>query len=293
MKGPILLFGAKGQLGSELTCLAAERGEDIVGLSRAEADIADAAAVEAAIARARPRLIVNAAAYTAVDKAESDIEAAARGNVAGPATLAAAANAASVPLVHISTDYVFDGSKSGAYVEDDPIAPLGVYGRTKAEGETAVRTAAPRHVVIRTAWVYGPHGANFLKTILRLAAERDELRVVADQRGCPTSTRDLAAAVLAVDHAVAGGAGPWGTYHFAGKGATTWHGFACAIVEAQAPLTGKRPPVRAISTSDYPTPARRPANSELDSSRFAKAFGYAAAPWRERASEVVGVLLGR
>ncbi len=291
MSRPILVFGAGGQLGRECLALASARGDTIVGLSHAEADIADAAVVAARIARVHPRLIVNAAAYTAVDKAETDADAAVRGNVEGPRALAIAADAIGVPLVHFSTDYVFDGTKASPYREADPVAPLGVYGRTKAAGETAIRAAAPRHVIVRTAWVYGAFGHNFLKTMLRLAAERDELRVVADQRGCPTSTLDLAEAVLAVDRAVAAGAHPWGTYHFAGTGATTWHGFASEIVARQAPLTGRNPLVRAISTSDYPTPARRPANSELDSTKFAATFGYVAAPWRERTDEAVAMLL--
>ncbi len=291
MSGPILLFGARGQVGRELTALASARGIPLIALGRAEADIRDAVAVAERIAEAKPGLIVNAAAYTAVDKAENDAEAAEHANVEGPRVLARAAERAGVPLAHISTDYVFDGSKSGPYLESDPIAPLGVYGSTKAAGEAVVREAAARHVIVRTAWVYGAHGANFLKTMLRLADERDELRVVADQRGCPTSTRDIAEALLAVDDAVAGGASPWGTYHFAGTGATTWHGFAAEIVARQSAFTGKHPPVLPIATRDYPTPAKRPANSELDSTLFVQTFGYRAAPWRQRTREVVEALL--
>ncbi len=290
---PILVFGAGGQLGRELVGLAGAKNVQIVGVARAEADIADAVAVAATIDRIRPRLVVNAAAYTAVDKAESNEAEAARSNVEGPRTLAAAAQAADVPLVHLSTDYVFDGTKTGAYVESDPIAPLGVYGRTKAAGEAAVRALAPRAVILRTAWVYGVHGANFLKTMLRLAAERDELRVVADQRGCPTSTVDLAEAIFAIDRAIVAGAAPWGTYHFAGEGATTWHGFAGAIVDAQAQFTQRRPAVAPIATREYPTAAQRPANSELDSSLFARTFGCRAQPWRARMTETVAALLER
>ena len=237
---PLLIFGASGQVGRELVALAAARGLPAAGITRADADIADADAVAALIARHRPRLVVNAAAYTAVDKAESEPDAAARGNVEGPRVLAEAAAAASVPILHLSTDYVFDGSKPGAYTEDDPIAPLGVYGRTKAEGEAAVRGANPRHVILRTAWVYGVHGNNFLKTMMRLAAERDRLRVVADQHGCPTATADIAEAILAVDAALARDASLAGTFHFAGTGSTSWHGFAEAIVAAQAAHTGCR-----------------------------------------------------
>ena len=287
---PILVFGAAGQVGRELVALAAARGVPAVGVTRAEADIADADAIAALIARHRPRLVINAAAYTAVDKAEGDPDMAERGNVEGPRVLAEAAAAVGVPILHLSTDYVFDGSKPGAYTEDDPIAPLGVYGRTKAEGEAAVRGANPRHVILRTAWVYGVYGNNFLKTMMRLAAERDRLRVVADQHGCPTATADIAEAILAVDAALARDASLAGTFHFAGTGSTSWHGFAEAIVAAQAAHTGKRPPVDAIATADYPTPAARPINSVLDSSRFAATFAYRAKPWQERMAKVVTAL---
>ena len=287
---PILVFGAAGQVGRELVALAAARAVPAIGITRADADICDADAVAALVERHRPRLVVNAAAYTAVDKAENEPEAAARGNVEGPRVLAAVAAAAGLPLLHLSTDYVFDGGKVGAYAEDDPIAPLGVYGRTKANGEAAVRAANPRHVIMRTAWVYGTHGNNFLKTMMRLAAERDRLRVVADQHGCPTATADIAEAILAVDAALARDPHVAGTFHFVGTGATTWHGFAEAIVAAQAAHTGKRPAVDAIATADYPTPAARPINSVLDPSRFAAIFGYRARPWQQRTAEAVAAL---
>ncbi len=290
MSGPILVFGAGGQLGQEMLALCKARGIEARGFTRAEADIADAAAVERAVKATKPRLVLNAAAYTAVDKAESETDAAYAGNVRGAENIARAAATADMPVVHISTDYVFDGSKQGAYVETDPLSPLGTYGRTKAEGEAAVRAANPRHIILRTAWVYGPYGANFLKTMLRLARERDSLRVVADQHGCPTATLDIAEAVLAVDAALADREGLWGTYHFTGSGATTWHAFATAIVEAQAPHTGRQPPVAAITTADYPTPAKRPANSELDASLFTATFGYKAADWRTRVEETVALL---
>jgi dTDP-4-dehydrorhamnose reductase len=294
VSGPLLVFGAGGQVGQELSALARARGVDLVGLTRAHVDIRDAQAVAAAVEVAKPRLVVNAAAYTAVDKAESEPDLAHAVNAVAPGTIAAAAARPGVPTLHISTDYVFDGSKHGAYGENDPIAPLGVYGRTKAEGEAAVRGAAPTHVILRTAWVYGAYGANFLKTMLRLAGERERLRVVADQHGCPTSTRDIAEAILAVDARLLRDPGAaFGTFHFAGSGRTSWHGFAEAIVAAQAPHTGRRPPVDAIMTADYPTPARRPANSELASDRFAATFDLRAASWRQRTQEVVAALLAR
>ena len=290
MSGPLLVFGAAGQVGRELMALAAARDADAIGLTRQDVDICDAAAVDAAVAREKPRLVVNCAAYTAVDKAESEPEAAQAANCDAVGAIARAAALHGAPVLHLSTDYVFDGSKIGAYSEDDPISPLGVYGRTKAAGEAAVRKANLHHVILRTAWVFGIHGANFLKTMLRLAAERDRLRVVADQRGTPTATADIAEAILAVDAAIARGDAASGTFHFAGTGETTWHGFAEAIVAAQAKATAKHPPVDAIATADYPTPARRPANSALDSARFAQAFGYRARAWQERTEEAVAML---
>ena len=288
MNGPLLVFGAGGQLGQEVLAQAAAQRRAAIGVTRRDADITEARAVAAAIARARPSLIVNAAGYTAVDAAEGDEGAAVAANVTGAATIAEAAARVAVPLVHLSTDYVFDGSKPGAYREGDPLAPLGVYGRTKAAGEAAVRDVAPRHVILRTSWVYGAYGQNFLKTVLRLAATQDTLRIVADQHGCPTATHDLARAIFAIADAARPA---WGTYHFAGAGATTWHAFAEAIVAAAAPFTGRRPNVEAIGTADYPTRARRPANSRLDSTLFTTTFGCTAAPWDDRVREAVAALL--
>ena len=282
----ILVFG-HGQLGQELARTAPARDVPLTALTHADADIAERTAVEDAIARHRPSLVVNAAAYTKVDGAETEVDAARRGNEIGPGVLARACADAGIPLVHLSTDYVFDGTKTGAYVESDPISPLGVYGRTKAAGETAVREALREHVILRTSWVYGEFGHNFLKTMLRLAATKDELRVVADQRGCPTSTRDLADAILRIAPRLMGRESVFGTYHFAGAGATTWHGFATRIVAAQAPLTGRKPRVTAIATAEFPTAARRPANSELDCGLFAKSFGFRARAWAEEADAVV------
>lgn len=282
----ILVFGGGGQLGRELARLAAAQGVPFTALDRSAVDIGEADAVARAIDAVEPSLVVNAAAYTKVDQAETEIAAAERTNAVAPGTLGAVCAAAGIPLVHISTDYVFDGQKDGPYHEDDPIAPLGVYGRTKAAGEESVRQAIAEHVILRTAWVYGEFGHNFLKTIVRLAQTRDELRIVADQQGCPTSTGDLATAILRVARHVADGATPWGTYHFTGAGITSWHGFAQRIVARQSALTGRNPPVVAIGTADYPTPARRPANSAFDCSRFAEVFGLRARPWGDAADEV-------
>jgi len=287
----ILLFGVNGQVGRETAALAAERGLDFVGVDRATTDISDPVAIARILEAKRPDLVINAAAYTAVDKAESEPELAARANAFAPGWIAERCERYRTPLIHISTDYVFDGTKTGAYVEADPISPLGVYGRTKAAGEAAVRAAAERHLILRTSWVYGVHGANFLKTMLRLAADRVRLTVVADQRGCPTATRDIAEGLLAAATSIGAGQARWGTYHLAGTGVTTWHGFASEIIRVAAPHTGRKPEVAPITTADYPTPARRPANSELDSSQFERAFRFRSAPWQDRVADVVGQLL--
>jgi dTDP-4-dehydrorhamnose reductase len=282
----ILMFGGNGQLGQELTRAATGKRTPLIALGHEQADITDAAAVADALARCRPALVVNAAAYTKVDLAESEAVAAAAANADGPAVLATACSRAGVPLLHISSDYVFDGSKQSPYRESDPVAPLGVYGRTKAAGDAAVRDILTRHIILRTAWVYGEFGQNFLKTMLRLARERDELRVVADQRGSPTSTRELATAILRIAPKLAADADVWGTYHLTGSGATSWHGFAAAIVAAQAPLTGRAPKLTAITTAEYPTPAARPANSVLDCSRFERVFGFHARAWADEAADI-------
>lgn len=287
----ILLFGAAGQVGQEVGALARAQGHRLTAFDRAGLDISDPVAVARALEKNQPDVLINAAAYTAVDKAESEPEQAARTNALAPGLIAERCAHARIPLIHISTDYVFDGTKPTAYVESDPVKPLGVYGRTKAAGESAIRAAMERHIIIRTAWVYGAYGNNFLKTMLRLAKERDRLTIVADQHGCPTATPDIANALMAAAHAATRGDARWGTYHFAGTGATTWHGFASAIIEAAAPHTGRTPDVAAITTADYPTPARRPQNSELASDLFERTFGVRAAPWEQRTHEIVDALL--
>ena len=287
----MLILGAKGQLGREVSGEARRQNKAFVALGREELDITHPEAVRRVVREAAPRAIINCAAYTAVDQAESDGVAAHVINALAPEFVARAAAEHDIPLLHVSTDYVFDGTKSGAYTEDDPVAPLGVYGRTKEEGERRVRDAHPKHIILRTSWVYGPYGNNFLKTMLRLSRERDELTVVADQRGCPTATIDIARALLAAESSASAGHAHWGTYHFAGTGVTTWHGFAQEIVSAAARAGGRSVPVIPITTKDFPRPAKRPANSELDSTRFAAAFGYRSAPWQERTREVVEALL--
>jgi dTDP-4-dehydrorhamnose reductase len=284
-----MIVGARGQLGRELVDETRRRHLATIAVGRDELDITQGEAVRRLVHEVAPRAIINAAAYTAVDKAESEAEAAHAINALGPEHMACAAAELDIPLVHVSTDYVFDGQKSGAYTEDDPVAPLGVYGSSKEEGERRVRAAHAKHIILRTSWVYGAYGNNFLKTMLRLSRERDELRVVADQRGCPTATIDITRALLAAESALDGDA-KWGIYHFAGTGVTTWHGFAREIVGAAAGAGGHPVPVIAIATKDYPTPAKRPANSELDSTRFATAFGYKSPPWQERTRQVLETL---
>jgi dTDP-4-dehydrorhamnose reductase len=286
----ILLFGAGGQLGQELTAAATAAGTPLVGLNHREADIAEESAVARAVDRFVPSVMINAAAYNAVDRAEGDVDAAMRTNALGPAVLARAAERTGVPLIHVSTDYVFDGRKPGAYREDDPVNPLGAYGRSKAAGEDAVRAACPDHLIVRTAWLFGVHGTNFLKTMLRLAVERDRLDVVADQRGSPTSTFDLARALLAAAAAVGRGRRPWGTYHFGGAGQATRFDFASRIIAAQRPFTGRAPAVNPVKAADFPSPARRPQNSVLDSAKFAATFGVRAADWRDAVDRTVAAL---
>jgi dTDP-4-dehydrorhamnose reductase len=283
----ILLFGGNGQLGRELTIRAKLSGVALTALGHHEADIADPAAVERAVAAATPSLIVNAAAYNAVDAAELDVAAAMRANADGPEVVAEAAARHSVPLVQVSTDYVFDGEKGSPYVEDDPIGPLGAYGLSKAAGEAAVRRATPEHYILRTAWLYSNHGTNFVKTIMKLAGEWPELKVTGDQTGSPTAARDLADAILLL---ASRGQGRFGTYHLAGTGAATRHEWASVIAAAQTPFTGKTPPVLAVPASTFPAPARRPRYTVLDCGKFAAAFGFRARAWQDAVKDTVAEL---
>jgi len=281
---PILLTGARGLLGRELRRTLATLGP-VAARDRAALDLADAAALRSAVRDLRPALIVNAGAYTAVDRAESEPEAAHAVNAVAPGVLADAARAAGTALVHFSTDYVFDGRDPGRPLrEDDPPAPLGIYGRSKLAGERAVAGSGAVALVLRLSWVYAREGRNFLTTMARLARERDELRVVADQRGAPTWARLIAEATAQALASFWRGdaarlAEVAGLYHLAAAGETTWHGFATAIVAATPDARTQR--VVPIATSDYPVPAARPAYSVLDSGRFARTFGLALPPWEE------------
>ncbi|HRH79802.1 MAG TPA: dTDP-4-dehydrorhamnose reductase [Thiobacillaceae bacterium] len=284
----ILLTGVNGQVGWELHRSLSALG-NVVGLTSRDLDLADVDAIRAKVAEIRPALIVNPAAYTAVDKAESEPEKARAVNATAPGVFAEAAKACGAVLVHYSTDYVFDGGKDGPYLEDDPTAPQNIYGATKLEGEEAIRASGARHLIFRTSWVYGRRGANFLLTMQRLMRgdenKRPELKIVADQHGAPTWSRSIAdatAQALAQCLSPARGADrpePWGTYHMTNGGETTWHGFAQAIAEL-TPLE-KRPALTPIPTSAYPTPARRPANSRLDNGKLMRNFALRLPDWRQ------------
>jgi dTDP-4-dehydrorhamnose reductase len=288
----ILVFGAGGQVGREVQRCAWPAAFELSALDRNAADITKPASVSAAILRQRPDLVINLAAYTAVDRAESEPEAAWAANCAGAAHIAAVCGETATPLIHLSTDYVFDGSKEGPYREDDGVNPLCVYGHSKEAGERAVRAAAPHHIILRTSWVYGAHGTNFVKTMLRLGAERPLLRVVADQRGRPTAAADIAAELIVICRSIERGGADWGTFHFAGSGNVSWHGFAEAIFDLAtardgAPLLGARPQVEPIPTAQYPTAARRPMNSVLDCHKIAETFGISPPPWRTSLAAVL------
>ena len=281
----LLVAGSKGQLGIELMRHGAAKHQ-ILGMTHDMLDITDSAEVMATIMAEKPDVVINAAAYTAVDKAEAESEACFAVNRDGPENLARACSVVGIPLIHISTDYVFDGGKSGAYVESDPVSPLGVYGKSKAEGEEKVRNACAEHIILRISWLFSAHGNNFVKTMLRLGSEREELAVVSDQHGCPTAAVDVAMTILKIceHHHI-----QWGTYHFCQPEPTTWHGFAEAIfAEArQQGLQLKIRSIKAIGTEDYPTPAKRPVNSRLDCSKIEQIFGVAIHPWRESLAAVV------
>lgn len=278
----ILLTGVSGQVGRELRCTLAPLGE-LIAADRSALDLSCPDTVRAAVQRLRPDLIVNPAAYTAVDLAESEADLARRVNADAPAELAHAAAERGIPLVHFSTDYVFDGTQAGAYVETDPPCPRSVYGATKYAGEAAIQAQNAPHLIFRTAWVYGLYGRNFLRTIQRLAAERDTLSVVNDQFSAPTWARMVAeGATLAVSRWLtrANLENDSGVYHLTCQGRASWHDFAQAILADCAQRTGKTTALHAIPSTAWPTPAARPANSQLDSSKLANTFGVRLPDWQ-------------
>lgn len=289
----ILLTGGTGQVGLALQRLTWPDGTALHAPPRAELDLADPASVERALAARPYAAVISSGAYTAVDKAESEVAEAWRVNALAPAILAAGAARAGIPIVHLSTDYVFAGDAPGPYIETDPVAPVGVYGASKEGGEQAVRTANPRHAVLRTAWVVGPDGKNFIRTMLRLAADREEVGVVSDQHGCPTFTPDLAAVVQAVTLALMNDpTAEIGTFHVVNDGEASWSDFATAIFEGSAARGGPSARVKPITTAEYRTPALRPANSRLATGKIGRAYGVRMRPWREALDETLDVLVG-
>jgi dTDP-4-dehydrorhamnose reductase len=266
-----------------LAAVANERTIPLIAVARPELDLGDAGSIDRSLNSYLPRAIINAAAYTFVDKAESEPDLAFKINRDGAAHLAQVAASLRVPFIHVSTDYVFDGSKEAPYLEDDCAFPLGVYGRSKREGEIGVLDSYPSAAILRTSWVYSPYGHNFVKTMLRLAENCERIQVVDDQYGAPTSAGDLADAILSIIGQIEEEREKkfGGIYHLTAAGKTTWCRFASAIFAGWAARGGKVPIVEAITTADYPTPVRRPANSQLDCSKAARVFGVRLRPWRQ------------
>jgi dTDP-4-dehydrorhamnose reductase len=288
----IAVTGSKGQVATSLLERAGLRAE-VVALGRPAFDLTDRAAVVAGLEAARPGVVVNAAAYTAVDKAETEEEAAIQVNSDGAGHVAEAAARLGVPLIHLSTDYVFDGALDRPYREDDPTAPTGAYGRSKLAGEKAVAERCDDSVILRTAWVYSPFGANFVRTMLRLNEMRDEVCVVADQRGNPTFALDIADALIAIAARVKDDPSPAlrGVFHLTGSGEATWADLADAVFH-EATARGRRlTHVRRIATADYPTPARRPANSRLDNEKLSRVYGFRLPEWRHSVADCCARLL--
>jgi dTDP-4-dehydrorhamnose reductase len=278
----ILITGKNGQVGTELSRLYHSR-QDVVLTGRHECDLSSEQSIRDTVRRVKPTIILNAGAYTAVDQAEKEPGLCFAINAQAPGVLAQEAARLDALLIHYSTDYVFNGEKAEPYLETDPISPINVYGESKAAGEAAIAEAATRFLVLRTSWVYGAHGKNFLRTMLRLGAERPELRVVDDQIGAPTSAAAIAAATARLVEQPLSGAR--GIYHMTAAGSTSWYGFARAIFQAGGLAT--QPRVQPIASSDYPTPARRPANSVLGNDKFAHAFNFRLPTWQQQLNEVL------
>jgi dTDP-4-dehydrorhamnose reductase len=288
----LLITGWQGQVAQSLIEAGAKRKDvEALAVGRPALDLAKLPTILRTVADQRPDVVINTAAYTAVDKAETEPDAAHALNCEGARMIAETAAARGIPIIHLSTDYVFDGNKTTPYVETDATGPLGVYGRTKLAGEQAVAAANPRHIIVRTAWVHSPFGQNFTKTMLRLAGERTELRVVGDQVGTPTYALHLATALLDIAAAIVGTPADdrrYGIYHAAGSGETSWHGLATHIVAASGKANNVQ--VLPIATAAYPTPAKRPVNSRLDCSKLQTTFGLVLPPWQEGATDCVSRL---
>lgn len=290
----ILVTGREGQIATALREAEPVAGFEVICLSRPTLDLENPATIAPAIRTSGADLVVNAAAYTAVDEAESEPEKAFAINADAAGRIAAAARGLGIPVIQLSTDYVFDGAKLEPYLETDPVAPQGIYGASKLAGEKAVAGANPDHVILRTAWVYAPYGRNFVRTMLRLAGERDEIGVVADQWGSPTYAPDIADAILKIAaNITANRADPalYGLFHLTGGGETSWAGFAETIFSLSRERGGPFARVKPIATADYPTPARRPANSRLDCGRLARQHGIALPPWRQSLARALDRLI--
>ena len=286
----MLITGANGQLGRELVRQGHRFNLALHAFKRQELDITQPNQVDTILAKASPSLVINAAAYTNVDKAETEADLAFKVNKIAPGYLARCCADRNIALIHISSDYVFDGIKGKPYHETDPIAPVGIYGQSKAAGEVAIRSALKHHIILRTSWLYSVYGHNFVKTILNLGTEKKNIPVVDDQFGSPTSAADLAEAVLTIAAKIGSIADlDWGTYHYCGNGVTSWHGLAKEVLQLASPYVSlQTKQVEAITTAEYPTPVKRPPYSALDCSRIKKAFGIDPKPWQQSLKRTIG-----
>ena len=289
----MLITGANGQLGREIIDVSESCDCNAQAPAEDDLDITEPDKIEHTIIHLNPDVVVNTAAYTQVDRAETEAALAFKVNKTGCTNLARVCAAHKIPLIHISTDYVFDGQKGAPYVETDPISPLGVYGRSKADGESEIRSILKEHIILRTSWLYGFHGHNFVKTMLNLAASKKVIQVVADQYGSPTNAADLARAILAVACYLQHGSEiQWGTYHYCGQGIITWHEFAEKIMSLAREIGGRQTPtVEPVTTAEYPTPTRRPAYSALDCSRISRQFNISPQPWQKSLETTIRKLL--
>ena len=289
----MLITGAYGQLGREIIDVTQSKECPVLAPPEDDLDICDLDKIDNVITELKPELVINTAAYTQVDKAETEEELAFKVNKTGCTNLARMCTKHKIPLVHISTDYVFDGLKGTPYAETDPISPLGVYGRSKAEGESEIRSYLKEHIILRTSWLYGTHGHNFVKTMLNLATSKKEIRVVADQYGSPTNAADIARTILSIaEQLQSGNKNSWGTYHYCGQGIISWHTFAEKIIELAGQQGKVRTPrVEPVTTDEYPTPAKRPVYSALDCSHIYKKFNLSPRPWQKSLETTIRKLL--
>ena len=289
----LLIIGSKGQLGSELVRECKRNDFSFLALDLPEFNITDPSQVKKTLADFKPSIVINASAYTNVDMAETEPEIAYTVNSDGPANLAVSCDKNRIPIIHISTDYVFDGSKGQPYAESDPVSPLGIYGKSKEKGESKLRSILKQHIILRTSWLYSAYGNNFVKTMLKLGKEKEIIKVVSDQYGCPTCAADLAEAVVDISKQITQNFKiAWGTYHYCGLGITTWHEFAKAIFEIASQYQNyKVSSVEAITTAQYPTKTKRPAFSALDCGLFKKHFGINIKPWQESLEKTIERIL--